>query len=97
MKWRNAAIATAVIFLMPVPITASYKVAHAQIGGAVLAYSLIAGAALALLWIATAWKQINGFVAILVFGPLGILEAILLLNTFIFVTELMGKMDYQLM
>jgi hypothetical protein len=94
--WRNALIVTIVVFLLPFPITWLLKSTGGGLGPVVFWYSLLAGAASALLWFLAAWKR-SKLAALLVFAPAGVLEILFLLNAFIGITYLMGAMNYQLM
>ena len=93
---RNSSLLSIVIFGLPIVITALYRFIESSIGPIVFFYSVIGGVIFGIIWIRTLWKMWNGFVGLFIGIPLGVLGMLLLINFFIWVTWVMGEMDYEL-
>ena len=93
---RNSSWLSIVIFGLPIVITVLYRFIESSIGPIVFFYSVIGGVIFGIIWIKTLWKMWNGFVGLLIGIPLGVLGMLLLINFFIWVTWVMGEMDYEL-
>ena len=93
---RNSSLLSIVIFGVPIVITVLYRFIESSIGPIVFFYSVIGGVIFGIIWIKTLWKKWNGFVGLLIGIPLGVLGMLLLINFFIWLTLVMGEMDYEL-
>ena len=93
---KSSSLLSMVIFGLPIVITVLYRFIESSIGPIVFFYSLIGGVIFGIIWIRTLWKMWNGFVGLLIGIPLGVLGMLLLINFFIWVTWVMGEMDYEL-
>ena len=94
---KSSSLLSIVIFGLPIVITGLYKLVESSIGPIVFFYSVIGGIIFGMTWIRTLWKKWNGFVGLLVGVPIGVLGTLLLINFFIWLTWIMGEMDYELM
>ena len=97
MKIKNCAILNITIFCLPLVITSIYKFIESSIGPIVLFYSIAGGILIGFIWMKTIKKKWHNICGIVVGVPVGIVGIILLINFFVFITSIMGEMDYQLL
>ncbi len=94
---RISCLLSVIIFGLPIIITGFYKYVESSIGPVVLVYSFIGGILLGLTWIKTLKNKWNRFAGLMIGVPIMIFGMVLLVNFFIWITWVMGEMDYALM
>ena len=94
---KKSSFLSLIIFLIPIIITAFFKLIETSIGPTVLLYSIVGGFALGFIWVYAISEKWNEYAGIFIGVPIGLIGMVLLINFFILMTQLMNEMDYQLM
>ncbi len=95
-KLRTNLLLTFTVFAAPLLITAVFKFVGIPIGPVVFLYSIATGIFLGAIWGRTAKDRWNAPVGILIGLLVSCLGFILVINAFIVITVIFGKMDYDL-
>ncbi|UZJ36593.1 MULTISPECIES: hypothetical protein [unclassified Prosthecochloris] len=94
---RTSSLHSLFVFGLPIIITAIYTKVENSIGPVVFVYSIVGGILFGLTWIKTLIKKLNRVAGLIIGVPIMIVGIVLLFNFFIWVSWIMGEMDYSLL